>query len=333
MRFGRVSLWLSSVGLLTFPSTASADDSAHDKAVATFQEGRRYIEQGNCDAAVTKLRESIAFEPSVGARLSIADCTEKPDPLTAWRALKDAASLALLNHDERVATAEQRAAGLERRLAMIQFKLAPATYELAGFELRVDGEVVDRYLYKAGLFATAPGKHLVEATAPSKKFAEAAITSEGATTVVAVQLQTDACPPSSKAAVPAPVASTPPPSEPSDPGSTRRTLGLVVGSVGVVGLATGAVFGLLTLSKKSSIQDACGGNIGACQAPAGSVDADQEAAKTSATISTASLIVGGAALLGGATLFFTAPKARTGSVKVTPSVAKGGGGLALGGTW
>src|SRR5688500_9164143 len=74
------------IGLVTSP--ANAQEIEHDKAVSAFQEGRKYIEQGNCDAAITKLRESLAHEPSIGARLSLADCTEAADPVGAWSLLK-----------------------------------------------------------------------------------------------------------------------------------------------------------------------------------------------------------------------------------------------------
>src|SRR5689334_20351410 len=81
-------------GLVTTP--ARADESAHDKAVSAFQEGRRYIEGGNCDAAIPKLRESLAHEASIGARLSLADCTEASDPVGAWNLLKEAAAHAFV---------------------------------------------------------------------------------------------------------------------------------------------------------------------------------------------------------------------------------------------
>src|SRR4051812_12271166 len=92
--------------------TARADETAHEKAAAAFQEGRRLIDQGNCEAAVPKLRESLMQESSVGARLSIADCVEKYDALLAWRLLKEASALSLMNKDERLVLAEQRASAL-----------------------------------------------------------------------------------------------------------------------------------------------------------------------------------------------------------------------------
>src|SRR5262245_44821287 len=86
------------------PARALGDEGGHEKAVAAFQEGRRWIEQGNCDAAVPKFRESLQYESSVGARLNIVDCVEHSDPLSAWRLLKEAGALSLLNHDERLAS-------------------------------------------------------------------------------------------------------------------------------------------------------------------------------------------------------------------------------------
>src|SRR5437763_10138484 len=103
------AMWGTAMLLVSGWTIDARADEAHDKAVAAFQDGRRYIEAGNCDAAITKLRESLAFETSIGARLSLADCYEPRDPLTAWRLFKDAANQAYLNHDDRLSLAEQRA--------------------------------------------------------------------------------------------------------------------------------------------------------------------------------------------------------------------------------
>jgi hypothetical protein len=317
------------VGCWTTP--ARADDSAHDKAVTAFQEGRKYIEASNCDAAVTKLRESLSYEPSVGARLSLAECYETTDPLGAWRVLKEAANLAYINHDDRLALAETRAAAIEKRLPTIRVSIPTTALEQPGFELRVDGELIDKFQYRSGVIATKPGKHVVEASAPLRHFSQQVVADTGTTSQVNVQLERDTCATAPvNAAGPAPVAITH-----DAPGSGRRTLGLAIAGAGVAGLASGVVFGILTLNKKSKIEDLCGGNAGNCNAPPGSVDPERESATTTATISTASFIVGGLALVGGGLLYFTAPAGSntTAQVRVTPRIATNGGGMGLEGTW
>jgi len=326
------------VGCWTVP--ARADDS-HDKAVSSFQEGRKYIEAGNCDAAITKLRESLSFEPSVGARLSLADCYEASDPLAAWRMLKDAANLAYINADDRLSLAETRAAALEKRLPTIRVVVPPGTLEQPGFELRIDGELIDKFHYRNGVVATKPGKHVVEALAPLRHFSQQVNAEPGGSTQVSVRLERDACanaPPPSAAAQP------PPPSTTvmaESPGSTRRTLGLAIAGVGIAGLASGVVFGIVTLDKKSKIDDLCGGSSGDCKAPPGSVDTERQSATTTATISTASFIAGGIALVGGGLLYFTAPsyapapstRSARASVRLSPRVGAGNAGMGLEGTW
>lgn len=322
----------ASLLVMCWATPALADDSAHDKAVASFQEGRKYIEQNNCDAAVTKLRESLSFEPSVGARLSLAECYEKSDPLAAWRVLKEAANLAYINHDERLNLAEQRAALLEKRMPTIRVNIPPSALEQPGFELRIDGELVDKFQYRTGVIATKPGKHVVEANAPLRHWSENIVSDASGATQVNVQLERETCRTAPAAALgAAPVAITR-----DNPGSGRRTLGLAIAGVGVVGLASGAVFGILTLNKKSKIEELCGGNAGQCTAPAGSVDPERESASTTATISTASFIVGGLALIGGGVLYFTAPSSSTPSaaqIRVSPRASTTGGTMGLEGTW
>lgn len=320
------------VGVLGAGVARADDGNVHEKAAAAFVEGRKLLEGGNCDSAVPKLRESLAYESSIGARLSIVDCTEQRDPLSAWRLLKEAAVLALMNHDERLSMIEQRAAMLQTKLGMLSFKL-PVVAEQPGFELRVDGELVDRYVYRYG-YATSAGRHLVEAIAPlGKRFSGSVTAQIGQASLVDIALEGEGC----KTALPAPAAaSSPPDTTPVyDRGASRRTLGLALGSFGIASIATGVVFGLLTLDKKQTLESECGGSTGNCSAANRSLDAESESAKTMAAISTVSFAVGGAALLGGVALYLTAPPLtapKTG-VRIAPQASLGGGGLRLDGTW
>jgi hypothetical protein len=101
--------------------------------------------------------------------------------------------------------------------------------------------------------------------------------------------------------------------------SARRTIGLVVGGVGVAGVAAGAVFGLLASSAKNDYEAHCGSSIHQAAAvcdPTG-ISGHQDAS-TKAALSTAFFIGGGVLAAGGAVLFFTAPKAAATTVGVGP---------------
>ncbi|HEV3190174.1 MAG TPA: hypothetical protein VGY54_06730 [Polyangiaceae bacterium] len=117
-----------------------------------------------------------------------------------------------------------------------------------------------------------------------------------------------------------------------DPGAGRRTLGLVIGGVGVAGIAVGSVFGLLASSSASSSKNA--GCPNCTQAQYTQATSDYNSASDDATISTVAFIVGGAAVGAGAILFFTAPKATTTGIRwqLAPTAFRAGAGLTLGGT-
>src|SRR6202041_2054177 len=101
---------LVSVSCAAAATPAWADDGAHEKAAAAFRSARADIAAGNCAAAVPKLEESLADEPSVGGHLSMADCYEQVDLVAAWRELQEAADLAAVKSDPRASIARDRAA-------------------------------------------------------------------------------------------------------------------------------------------------------------------------------------------------------------------------------
>jgi hypothetical protein len=115
---------------------------------------------------------------------------------------------------------------------------------------------------------------------------------------------------------------------PNDPGAGRRMLGLVIGGVGVAGIAIGSVFGLMASSSSSSSKDNCSSATN-CKDYKQSLS-DYNTASDDSTISTVAFVAGGAALGAGAILFFTAPKAvTTGRWQLTPAVGSTGVGLTL----
>jgi len=118
---------------------------------------------------------------------------------------------------------------------------------------------------------------------------------------------------------------------PETDGSSQRTIGLVVGGVGVAGLAVGSIFGGLAFSKNSDAKTLCPASPG-CSSQAG-VDANNNA-KSDATISTVAVLAGGAALVTGAVLFLVAPRKRPSvGFHVVPAVGAGYVGAGIGGAW
>jgi hypothetical protein len=114
---------------------------------------------------------------------------------------------------------------------------------------------------------------------------------------------------------------------------TQKILGLVAGSAGVAGIVVGGVFGAMTLSEASQQKSACASATPmACPNPAQAAS-DHSAGETDRTVSTVGFIAGGALLVGGAVLFFTArhssePRAATRLI-VVPRVGPNGGGMLL----
>jgi hypothetical protein len=120
----------------------------------------------------------------------------------------------------------------------------------------------------------------------------------------------------------------PPAVSPSD-GSTQRTIGLVLGGAGVVGLVIGGVFGLVSKGTyNNALQNECRGDPNGCTTQGAQ---DGQTAHSQATISTVGFIAGSALIAGGAALYFTAPKG--GGVAVAPTVGTSGGGLSVTGAW
>lgn len=146
-----------------------------------------------------------------------------------------------------------------------------------------------------------PGKHRVGATAPGKKPAEKAIELPDKGGVVAVELTLEPAP-----AVDAPAA---PPA--AGDRSTSSAGGLppyapyVAFGVGGAGLAVGAIFGALGLSKMSDLRDRCPNDR--CT-PAEQADIDST--KTLGTVSTIGFVAGGVGVAAGVVLLVLAPKAK-----------------------
>jgi hypothetical protein len=140
------------------------------------------------------------------------------------------------------------------------------------------------------------------------------------------------------------VAATPPPGGtatamqspeelPASDGAKQRMIGLVLGGAGVVGVAIGGIFGLVSKSTYESAQSSeCGSAVHMPDNQCSSSGVGQvHSAFTQATVSTIGFIGGALLLGGGAYVYLTAPKGR--SVSVGPAVGAGGMALEARGAW
>jgi hypothetical protein len=308
--------WLFAAPFVLAAATAHAQGANdHDKAVALFDEAVKLIDANDCDTAQLKLDQSLRYEQSVGAHLSMANCIESHNPLEAWKHLREAQRLAYLKHDERSKIAADRATALEARLPVVHVVIPALMLQEPGLEVRVDGVIVDRFFYESGMIAMPAGAHAIEASTPTRRWSHDVVAQAGATTNVTVNLQ------------PIPTAPAAQVVEGHERGGGQRAAGLVIGGLGLGVLAAGGILGAAALVKKSDITTACGGNAHSCTAPVGSLDTVLADHQTFAHLATVSFVVGGAAFLAGTLLFLTAPHSR--SVAVTGAFDGRSGGVQL----
>jgi hypothetical protein len=187
-------------------------------------------------------------------------------------------------------------------------------------EVTIDGAPVPRVALGVKR-PVDPGVRLIRATAAGLTAVEAKVTlAESTSETVSLELKPVAQEPLAPVAQPAGGSGS------SDAGGegvsgdgTRKTLTLVAFGVGGVGLAVGAVTGLLAVGKHSDLEEAC--PSGSCAA---GLQGDLDSYRTMGTLSTIGFIAGGVGVGAGAFLFFTAPSSpQRAEISVTPVIGLG----------
>jgi serine/threonine-protein kinase len=238
------------------PSNARAQDRAG--AEALFDDARRLAEEGNAAAACAKFEESQRLDPAVGTLLNLATCYENAGRnASAWAALREAAARAALAGEERRADAiRAKAQSLEAGLARLQ--VAPSREgATVGLEIRRDDVTITRSLWGTAL-PVDPGRHAIGASAPgSLAWSQSIEVPSGPALIVVFvpRLEPVAIRPASSAS------EIPPAAPPGRSGlTTGRTVGLLIGAVGLGGLLSAAIAGTgaIVLKDDGRRQDARG---------------------------------------------------------------------------
>jgi hypothetical protein len=341
LRSTRLLLLLATAALIA-PTAAFAAPSSLDAAAADslYKDGVALMKNGNYDAACPKLIESQRLDPGGGTLVAIALCHEGQGRLATAVGDWDAAlQQARADHNAmREQAARDHLAAVRPRLTSIRITVNGQT---PGIHVVRDGAAVDEAQWGTAL-PVDPGTHVVEANAPGKAPWKQNVEARGEGVVVDVAVpplfDASSAPPATPGTAtttgtPGPTTTSASPGaeptsgadHPAASGSSRRTIGWVVGGVGVASLATGIVFGILASSDWSSAKQACPNAV--CPNPA---DVSRgSTVQTEATLSDVLIGVGVAAAAAGVILILTAPHnppASTG-VRVLPAVGAGQVGL------
>ena len=325
---------LSGAFLVASPAAAQPRDRAAGEAL--FEAARELMDKGQYEAACKKFEASEHVDPALGTLLNLANCLEKVGRLTsAWERFDEAAHK-LPAGDDRLPIARERAAALKPRLPKLELTLDD--HAPAGTQVFRDDVVVDPGALGAAL-PLDPGAHRIVVRSPGRSDVELSVdVREGK--VVKRRLFAGAPGVASPAPPPPPAPATEPPASgaPVSPGpeatseswwTGRRTAGVAVSGVGVVGLLTSLGAGVVAIGKKSTVSQSCNPTTRICANQA-AIDA-AGAGQTASTVSTATFVLGVAALAGGVTLVVIGAPATP--VKVGGAVLPGGGGLTMAGAF
>jgi hypothetical protein len=313
---------------------AQSSGTAKVAAETLFEEGRRLMTDGKLAEACPKFAESQRLDPSSSTLLNLASCYEKTDrPATAWATYKEAASSAsAANRQDLVATAQRHADALYPTLPRLNLSVAAP---VDGMTVSLDGTSVGRAEWGIAV-PVDPGDHTIDASAPHfKPWTNKVTVGRDPTTVAVAVPALEAAPPDATpppAPAPAPAAPPPAPVDDGSAGRPQRTIGIVLGAVGVVGLAVGAGFAISAKNTyNSSLADCLPSSPNQCS----NAGVNQRNSAISAgNVASVAVAVGAVAVAAGVVLWVTAPSGsarstQSASIALVPTL---GGGM-VSGSW
>lgn len=336
--FPRAAGWGLAVILTCFLNTAWAQNASEKAAAeALFDQGVHELKQGHYASACRKLERSQAVDPGIGTLLYLGECYKKLGrTASAWATFREAASKARAAGElDRAEAGASRADAIEPELSFVSFEVAEETASLPGLKVVQGSNVVSSALFGTKV-PVDPGELKVVASAPDHQSFEMTITIQKgpSETLISVpvlpllpegarQKKTNAEPRQADSAE-ADVAH----DAGRQPGETQRIVGVALGALGVVSLGAGTVFGILAINKDKKADDVCGENT--CDPGSQGYDWSSSAT-TFGHVSTATIAAGAALVIGGAVVYFTAPKQKNTAVLLQPTL--GGARLALTGSF
>jgi hypothetical protein len=325
---------LSAVTVLVLAGSAASAEASPAEAERLFRSGRASAKRGDFAAACADFAESFRLDPAAGTELNLSECEEKLGRVaSAWGHLGDAVAR-LPPKDDRLEHARARLELLKRRVPHLVVRLKSGAPN--GTSVTRDGVVLGPSVIGTPE-PVDPGEHTVIVRAPDHDEGSFRVTiTEAETRTLDVEAGAAHARPEPAQPV-ANTVSNKPAADFVDAGSGQRTIALIVGGVGIVGIGVGAVTGLMAMGHRSDRDAACGGDFPNCTDPtrANEIKSSQEDLKTMGTLSTIGFGVGAAALVTGVVLYVTAPSPSSAATRLvpTPLVARDGLGFGLTRAW
>ena len=307
------------LGALALGSTASAADQTKEAADAEFKAAMLLMDEGRYEEACKRFESSLELDAGMAAQFRLGECYEKLGRFaSAWRQYRQVVTGAgYSGMPERERVARERAQRAKAQISWLVVEVPDEVAELPGLVVRRDGQALPRQQWGKPA-AVDPGSFRIQATVDGKPPLDEIAEVQGPAQTVTVRVAWDQ-----------PDADRPPaPSTPAEPtpdtdasGLGGQTIaGIVVGAVGVAGLAVGTGLGLAAKSSFDDSEQHCEGSF--CH-PEGLDLRDQ--AGLQADVATALFSIGAAAVVAGVVLVITAPSDDT-----TPTAASAAVRLRLG---
>ncbi len=239
-RMSRLSIHATIVVSVLLASPLAAADGSDPETL--FAEGSALIEQGRCAEALPKLEEAQRLDPGIGTQFNIAVCLQQVGRLgSAWRNFEQVARLAgASGKKQREEAARAKLEALKPKVPTLVIR----SDEPGDVTIKVDGAIVNRDAWS--FVPVDPGKHTIDASASTKQRWSSIVVApaEGAKLDVVIPKLTI-------------VERTKIVTVTSETSNKRRTLGFILGGVGVAGVAAAAVTGVLLLNAKSTADERC----------------------------------------------------------------------------
>lgn len=300
--------------LFALSLSASSASAAGPDPEKLFAEGTALMDQQKYEDALPKLLEAQKLDPGIGTQFNIGVCYEKLGKLgSAWRNYSDV--LVHAKHagkKQREDAAKQKLDELRPRVSsfVIQAKDGDVTVAVDGAALTKDDWA---------FYPVDPGAHDVLATAPSKKPWSAKVT---------------AGPDAKKQEIVVPALEIERVTVTKETTNGRRTLGFVLGGVGVAGLVAAGVTGFMLLDAQSTADDDCTLPSETPDAKRCRTDDGRSAVSRGETLLPINAVAWGVGVVGlAAGTFFILTSSKKSddkrAVAVLPSVGPSGGSVAL----